>query len=286
MSTKTRETKILLTPTNYGIWMLSIQSKLQQIVVLSMLEDNVPVKTDANKAAILDLSKKTYHLIIVHLAPEVLAYVSSVYSSPTRFNGYALWHLLKSHYTGGDLASQTTALAKFNHLAFTSIAKFIPDIQLANQAINMSGCIFNDHIRVNQMLSKLPSEFQSFRDIISMGNKHHSFKAVLKKLENYVAMNNLDHKASSIATLRSVQTAMNTRSEKPNNSSGSVCEHCKTPGHCISNCWKKFPEKAPKSHQAHMTISDNANQLASQESKGDFSWFRTADGVRHHVNEM
>ncbi|KAI9625504.1 hypothetical protein H4Q26_016303 [Puccinia striiformis f. sp. tritici PST-130] len=119
-----------------------------------------------------------------------------------------------------------------------------------------------------------------------MGNKHHSFEAVLKKLENYVAMNNLDHKASSIATLRSVQTAMNTRSEKPNNSSGSVCEHCKTPGHCISNCWKKFPEKAPKSHQAHMTISDNANQLASQESKGDFSWFRTADGVRHHVNEM
>ncbi|KAI9631466.1 hypothetical protein KEM48_014342 [Puccinia striiformis f. sp. tritici PST-130] len=95
MSTKTRETKILLTPTNYGIWMLSIQSKLQQIVVLSMLEDNVPVKTDANKAAILDLSEKTYHLIIVHLAPEVLAYVSSVYSSPTRFNGYALWHLLK-----------------------------------------------------------------------------------------------------------------------------------------------------------------------------------------------
>ncbi|KAI9625503.1 hypothetical protein H4Q26_016302 [Puccinia striiformis f. sp. tritici PST-130] len=70
-----------------------------------MLENNVPVKTDANKAAILDLSEKTYHLIIVHLAPEVLAYVSSVYSSPTRFNGYALWHLLKLHYAGGDLAS-------------------------------------------------------------------------------------------------------------------------------------------------------------------------------------
>ncbi|POV97064.1 hypothetical protein PSHT_14748 [Puccinia striiformis] len=277
---------ILLTPTNYGIWILPMQSKLEQIGVLSMLEDNVPVKTDADKAAILELSAKAYHLVIVHLGPEVLAYVSSVYSSPTRFNGYALWHLLKSHYAGGDLASQTTALAKFNHLAFTSIAKFIPDVQSANQAINMSGCVFDDCIRVNQMLSKLPSEFQSFHDIISMSSDNHTFEAVLKKLENYVAMNNLDHKASSPATLCLVQTAMNTQSEKPNNSSGSVCEHCKTPGDHAVNCWKKFPEKAPKSHQAHMTISNNANQLASQESQGDFSWFRTADGVRHHVDEM
>ncbi|POV99508.1 hypothetical protein PSTT_13744, partial [Puccinia striiformis] len=126
---------ILLTPTNYVIWILPMQSKLEQIGVLSMLEDNVPVKTDADKAAILELSAKAYHL-------------------------------------------------------------------------------------------------------------------------------------------------------KPNNSSGSVCEHCKTPGDHAVNCWKKFPEKAPKSHQAHMTISDNANQLASQESQGDFSWFRTADGVRHHVDEM
>ncbi|KAI7932959.1 hypothetical protein MJO28_017938 [Puccinia striiformis f. sp. tritici] len=136
MSTKTCETKILLTPTNYGIWILPIQSKLQQIGVLSMLEDNVPVKTNANKAAILDLSEKAYHSVIVHLAPEVLAYVSSAYSSPTRLNGYALWHLLKSHYAGGDLASQTTALAKFNHQAFTSITKFIPDV-LSSQALQL-----------------------------------------------------------------------------------------------------------------------------------------------------
>ncbi|KNE88650.1 hypothetical protein PSTG_17932 [Puccinia striiformis f. sp. tritici PST-78] len=290
MAVEARDTRIVLTNDNYAQWLIPMEAKLHKLKSLHVVMEKIPApdpeKDKDNAKLYVKLNEDAYAEIVQYLSLEVLAYVSATLPITDKFNGVAIWKLLKSHYAGGDLASQTTALAKFNHLAFTLIAKFIPDIRSANQAINMSGCIFDDRIRVNQMLSKLPSEFQSFRDIISMGNEHHSFEAVLKKLENYVAMNNLDHEASSIATSRSVQTAMNSRSEKPNNSSGSVCEHCKTPGHRISNCWKKFPEKAPKSHQAHMAISDNANQLASQEIEGDYSWFRTADGVRHHVNEM
>ncbi|POV96747.1 hypothetical protein PSHT_14963 [Puccinia striiformis] len=266
MAVEARDTRIVLTNDNYAQWLIPMEAKLHKLKSLHVVMEKIRLPIlKRTKITPSYTSNSTRTLKQKFL--EVLAYVSATLPITDKFNGVAIWKLLKSHYAGGDLASQTTALAKFNHLAFTSIAKFIPDIRSANQAINMSGCIFDDRIRVNQMLSKLPSEFQSFRDIISMGNEHHSFEVVLKKLENYVAMNNLDHEASSIATSRSVQTAMNSRSEKPNNSSGSVCEHCKTPGHRISNCWKKFPEKAPKSHQAHMAISDNANQLASQEIK-------------------
>ncbi|POV94651.1 hypothetical protein PSTT_16735 [Puccinia striiformis] len=286
MSTEAvRESRILLTPTNYAIWFYPMESKLQQISVLLILEDTMDDKSDVEKLALLDSNEKAYHLIISYLSPDVIALMSSAYRSPLRFNGYSLWHFLKSHYAGGDLASQTTALAKFNLMSFTLIAKFIPAICLANQAMNLSGVVLDDRIRVNEMLKKLPGEYQSFRDIITMGEQIESFEIVMRKLENYVAMNNLGHESSSSATLRPAQTAMHTRSDR-NNSSGLVCEHCKTPGHRVSNCWKKFPEKAPKSHQAHMTMSDNANQLANQENKGDFSWFCTADGVCHLVDEM
>jgi hypothetical protein len=62
-----------------------------------------------------------------------------------------------------------------------------------------------------------------------------------------------------------------------------LCDHCKKPGHRIKNCWAKYPEKAPKSHSAHMTVQENYNKI---NDPTDFSLFRTADWVLHHVDEM
>ncbi|KNE89127.1 hypothetical protein PSTG_17413 [Puccinia striiformis f. sp. tritici PST-78] len=141
---------ILLTPTNYAVWALVMQSKLQVIDVLSTLEGPIITKPEKEKDTFMEISEKAYHLIISYIGQEVLAFITSAYSSQTRFNGYHLWQLLRSKYAGGNIASQTTALAKWNNLAFTSISKFVPAIRSANQMINMSGAIFDDRLRINQ----------------------------------------------------------------------------------------------------------------------------------------
>jgi hypothetical protein len=108
-----------------------------------------------------------------------------------------------------------------------------------------------------------------------------SFESVIKKLESYVAQNDLDKKPSLMSS--TPPRSLLTRSNDQATSSSSVCDHCKKPGHCVNNCWAKHPEKAPKSHSAHLTVQENYNQLSNPT---DFSLFRTANGVLHHVDEM
>ncbi|EFP77495.1 uncharacterized protein PGTG_03451 [Puccinia graminis f. sp. tritici CRL 75-36-700-3] len=281
MSTEViRETKVLLTPNNYALWLLPMEARLFRLKLLDILEGQVE-PDEKEKENWTKRNNDAYAEIIAYIGQEVLGFVSSALPATPRFNGRGLWKLLKSQYAGDDLTSQTTGLDQFLHLSFSSIATFIPAVRSANQKISMSGLVLDDRVRTILMLKKLPSDYRSFRDIVSMNYGSESFESVIKKLESYVAQNDLDKKPSS-TSLTSPQSLL-TRSNDQASASSTVCDHCKKPGHRVNNCWVKYPEKAPKSHSAHLTVQDNFNQLSDPT---DFSLFRTADGVLHHIDEV
>ncbi|KNE91267.1 hypothetical protein PSTG_15292 [Puccinia striiformis f. sp. tritici PST-78] len=204
-------------------------------------------------------------MLIQNLDVNNLALVSTTMPITDHFDGRKLWNLLKNKYAGNNRVAQSTALDTFLDIEFKDLQSFCSAIRLTNQRMVLANFLNDDEVK-----------FQSFREIVSMGFASEPFESIVKRLESYSISNNI--KSEQLP-----QTLLHTRSDQ-GTSTRPVCEHCKRPGHGINHCWKKYPEKAPKSHQAHMTISDNANQLASQD--GGFSYFRTADGVCHHIDKM
>ncbi|KAI7933074.1 hypothetical protein MJO28_017839 [Puccinia striiformis f. sp. tritici] len=272
--------RFLLTTSNYAIWLLPTTAKLHDLgireyVVGLMKPDNKTTAEQLSKIGILNA--KAYSLIIQNLDVDNLTLVTTMLPLADQFDGRKLWVLLKNKYAGNDHVARSTALDSFIDVEFKDVKSFCSAMRLANQKMVLANILNNNEVKIMIMLRQLPrSQFQSFRDIVAMGFSTESFENILKRLESYAISNN-------IKSERPPQTLLHSRSEQ-SSSSGPVCEYCKTAGHRMNNCWKKYPEKAPKSHQAHLVITDNANQLASQE--GDFSYFRTSDGVRHHVDEM
>ncbi|KNZ46438.1 hypothetical protein VP01_725g3 [Puccinia sorghi] len=65
------------------------------------------------------------------------------------------------------------------------------------------------------------------------------------------------HKINSTNLLLSLKTLI------PLLRSSMVRPHCKKLGHQPSNCWVKHPNKAPKTHSAHLTVVDKHKQLHS-----------------------
>ncbi|EHS63373.1 uncharacterized protein PGTG_21548 [Puccinia graminis f. sp. tritici CRL 75-36-700-3] len=284
MSTEViRETKVLLTPHNYALWLLPMEARLFKLNLLDIVENKVETKTEDDKVAWNKLNNTAYSEIIAYIGQEVLGFVSSALPSTPRFNGQGLWKLLKAQYAGDDLTSQTTALDQFLHLDFSSITSFIPSVRSANQKITMSGLILDDRVRTILMLKKLPSDYRSFRDIVSMNYGTESFESVIKKLESYVAQNDLDKKPPSTSSIPIQSLLTRPNDQASSNSNSAVCSHCKKPGHRPHNCWVKFPEKAPRTEAAHATLQENYNQL---NDPTDFTHFRLADGVLHHVDEI
>ncbi|EFP86477.2 uncharacterized protein PGTG_12433 [Puccinia graminis f. sp. tritici CRL 75-36-700-3] len=126
MSTKViRETKVLLTPNNYALWLLLMEAKLFRSKLLNILECQVEPE-EKEKVNWTKLKNNTYAEIIAYIGEEVLGFVSSTLPATPRFNSLGLWKLLKSQYASNKLTSQTTALDQFLHLSFSSIATFIP----------------------------------------------------------------------------------------------------------------------------------------------------------------
>jgi hypothetical protein len=208
MSTKVvRETKVLLTPTNYALWLLPMGARLFKSKLLNIIESQVE-PNEKEQEIWMKRNNDAYTKIISYIGQEVLGFVSSALPATPRFNGRGLWKLLKSQYAGDDLTSQTTALDQFLHLSFSTIATFIPAVRLANQKISMSGLVFDDRVQTILMLKKLPSDYCLFRDIVLMNYGCESFESVIKKLESYVAQNNLDKKpaATLSAPLQSLLT--------------------------------------------------------------------------------
>ncbi|KAA1105699.1 hypothetical protein PGT21_016017 [Puccinia graminis f. sp. tritici] len=128
MSTEViRETKVLLTPNNYALWLLPMEAKLFRSKLLDILEGQEE-PDEKEKESWIKRNNDAYAEIITYISQEVLGFVSSALPATPRFNGRGLWKLLKSQYAGDDLTSQTTALDQFLHLSFSCIATFIPAV--------------------------------------------------------------------------------------------------------------------------------------------------------------
>ncbi|EFP93002.1 uncharacterized protein PGTG_19015 [Puccinia graminis f. sp. tritici CRL 75-36-700-3] len=282
--TSSHKTRFLLTNSNYVIWKISIEAKLfdlgarEYVVGITKVDE----KTSAEEIAKLSkLNTKAYSLIIQNLDSENLSLVSTTLPITDQFNGKALWTLLRNKYAGSNLAARSAALDIFLDLEFKDVSLFATAIRLSNQKMVLAGIMLDDQVKMMIMLQKLPrQEFRSFRDIVAMGFATESFEAIVKRLEAYTVTNNIK-KDSLDEPQVSPQTSLHTQSVDSSLRSNPVCPHCKKVGHRPNNCWLKFPEKAPNTKRSHMTTD---SQLSSNPT--DFTWFRTAEGVRHHVDEI
>jgi hypothetical protein len=197
-------------------------------------------------------------MIIQNLDSENLALVSTTLPPSDHFDGKALWSLLRRKYAGSDLAARSTALDLFLDLEYEDVRSFCNSIRLANQKLLLAGIMLDDQVKMMIMLRKLPREdFRSFRDIVAMGFSTESFESIVKRLESYSVTNKIskDSKQSSIDPRMTLltHTQSSTQPTEPTPSVSPVCVHCKKPGHRPTNCWVKYPEKAPKTPTSHYT---------------------------------
>lgn len=278
-----RENKILLTSKNYALWLLPMKAKLHKMKSLTIVTGAVVCpdpKEDKNNAKLYtQLNENAYAEIIQHLNQENLALVSTKLPQSNKFNGYALWQLLKSQYAGSNLTSRTTALKTFLALEYSSFKPFLASVCAANQKISLLGLVMDDQVKNILMLDKLPKSFHAFKTNILMHFESEPFEKIIKRLEDYAIQNNISDQP----------TSSNTNSPIALVSSSKACLHCKKTGHQPANCWVKYPEKAPKTPAAHLTVQDNYSQLQSRKESSDptdFSYFQTADSVRHHIDEI
>jgi hypothetical protein len=79
-------------------------------------------KTTANQLASYSaLNRKGYSKIVQNLNATNLALVSTTLPENERFNGRALWKLLKDKYAGLDLVARSAALDHFLDLKYTNL---------------------------------------------------------------------------------------------------------------------------------------------------------------------
>ncbi|EFP86943.1 uncharacterized protein PGTG_12684 [Puccinia graminis f. sp. tritici CRL 75-36-700-3] len=248
-----RESKILLTPDNYALWLLPIKAKLHKAKSLTIVTGAHtcpdPKEDKENARLYVKLNEDAYAEIVQHLNQEILAYVSSTLPEADEFNGYKLWQLLKQKYAGNDLTSRTTALKKYLAIKYDSFSSFLPLVRSANQKIVLSKLALDDQVKTILMLDKLPQEFHLFKTNISMNFETEPFDQVLKKLEDFAAQNQLNEiKKSSVSSISS-QATMFTQSSNPEitcphcKRGFRACSHCFKSGHTEANCFQKHPDK-------------------------------------------
>ncbi|PLW14697.1 hypothetical protein PCASD_22434 [Puccinia coronata f. sp. avenae] len=262
--------RYLLTADNYSIWLVSIEAKLDDIGACEVITGIVKLKEDSTPDQITAyslLSRKGYSKIVQNLDPTNLALVSTTLPETDRFNGRALWKLLKEKYAGSDLVACSAALDQFLDLEYKDVVSFCSAIHLANQRLLLAGVLKDNQVKMMIMLRKLPkNQFQSFRDIIAMGFATKTFEDSIKRLESFTISNNIK-KETSAST--SEQATMMTTTK-----TGAACHHCGKTGHRPHNCWVKFPEKAPKTKSAHFTVINEYNQL-----QGVTNWCMLPNGT-------
>ncbi|PLW24567.1 hypothetical protein PCASD_09187 [Puccinia coronata f. sp. avenae] len=242
-------------------------------------------KTTAEEiAAYSVLNRKGYSKIVQNLDASNLALVSTTLPKNDCFNGCALWKLLKGKYTGSDLVAQSSALDHFLDLEFSNVGSFCSAIRLSNQCLVLANVLKDDQVKIMIMLRKLSrNQFQSFRDIIAMGFATETFELSVKRLESYAVFNNIKKEALPSSTTQATMMSTTTSTSKP----AVLCLHCGKTGHHTHNCWVKYPEKAPKTKAAHLTVQDNYAQLAdksSSDANGHFTYFRTPNGNCYHLD--
>jgi hypothetical protein len=252
----------LLTSNNYSTWIVSIEAKLEDIGAQELVTGltKIDEKTTADELAkYSSLNRKGYSKIVQNLNATNLALVSTTLPKEEQFNGRALWKLLKNKYAGSDLVARSTALNHFLDLKYLDVGSFCLAIRLANQRLVLANVLKDDQVKIMIMLHKLPQgQYQFFRDIIAMGFATETFESAVKRLEWYVISNNIKKESF---TSSSDQATMMTKASS--SKTAAACSHCGKTGHRIHNCWTKYPEKAPKTESAHLTLVDQFNQLQS-----------------------
>jgi hypothetical protein len=181
--------RYLLTSENYSTCTVSIEAKLEDIgarkVVTGLLKNHK--KTTAEEiAAYSVLNCKGYSKIVQNLNAANLALVSNTLPETNRFNGCALWKLLKEKYAGSNLVARLSALNHFLDLEFTNVGSFCSAIRFSNQQLALANVLKDDQVKIMIMLCKLPrNQFQSFRNIIAMGFATETFESSVKLFELY-----------------------------------------------------------------------------------------------------
>ncbi|KAA1098959.1 hypothetical protein PGTUg99_007138 [Puccinia graminis f. sp. tritici] len=86
MSTEVvRETKVLLTPNNYALWLLPMEAKLFKSKLLNIVESQVEPE-EKEKETWIKQNNDAYTEIISYIGQEVLGFVSSALPATPRFN--------------------------------------------------------------------------------------------------------------------------------------------------------------------------------------------------------
>ncbi|EFP81341.1 uncharacterized protein PGTG_06962 [Puccinia graminis f. sp. tritici CRL 75-36-700-3] len=251
--TPSRTAPLLLNNSNYSTWSFLMTAKLSKIGSLGVVLGSVqkPViekdKPPSEKSiAYEETNRMAYIEIIEHLDDSHLAYVSQTLPEEASFCGYSVWHILKKKYAGDDYVSKDLALEKFLDLDYHgSPSEFITEVRAANHLLVSSKIGLDDQVKTSIILRKLPSEFQSFRTVLSVGCAGDSVALMLTRLEKYAAQNHLD-RASTVPSQQALLTTDDKFYMCPHCKKGfTICSHCDKAGHREAICFEKHPDRRP-----------------------------------------
>ncbi|MBW0471260.1 hypothetical protein O181_010975 [Austropuccinia psidii MF-1] len=130
-----------------------------------------------------NLNFKAYNLIIQCLNEENISFVSSMLSEDNKRNGHALWNMLKEKYMSNDISCQALAFTKLSQAKFTTTLDFIQEIRTTVGKMRLVGFKLEESALSIMVLSKLPSQLDSFVRVMSHGFQNKGLDFILKKLE-------------------------------------------------------------------------------------------------------
>ncbi|OAV99814.1 hypothetical protein PTTG_25304 [Puccinia triticina 1-1 BBBD Race 1] len=243
MSEDKERTRIRLTSNNYLVWLVQIEACLFRLDMRDVIiGESVEPENAAEQAAWTKKNQLGYVEIIELLDSENTAYVGAATPTNHKFNGQYVWNLLKLKYAADDDVAKVVALESFLNVEYTLIPKFVLDIRKANQKLILAGMDLGNRMRNLMVLVRLPrDQFQSFRDVITMGFSGENLIAPLTTWE-----------------LRSSKQDRCKKAFK-------VCTHCQKTGHLADMCYQKHPDKRPTSSsmpQVHFAATNEPARTA------------------------
>ncbi|MBW0569727.1 hypothetical protein O181_109442 [Austropuccinia psidii MF-1] len=91
--------------------------------------------------------------------------------------------MLKLKYMSNDISSQSLAFTKFSQVKFTTTLDFIQEIRTTVSKMQLVGFKLEESALSIMVLSKLPSELDSFVQVMSHGFQNKGLDFIRKKLE-------------------------------------------------------------------------------------------------------
>ncbi|KAH9456232.1 hypothetical protein MJO28_006260 [Puccinia striiformis f. sp. tritici] len=160
--------RLLLSTTNYYSWLITIEAKLDDIGAYQIVsgissapelpnpeteEDLLTIEKELKTYN--DLNRKGYNLIIQHLDIDNLDLVSTVLPIEHKFNGKALWKLLRKEYDTPNYPEQVKVFAEFHAITFKDPSSFILQIDNSRNRLRQVGFKFDERSYMSMVISKL-----------------------------------------------------------------------------------------------------------------------------------